>query len=193
MVDDGERDSDDVAPTAHGGERALVDDGERDSDDAAPTAAGAGERASGPAAAVNQLLPRILSRWLVFIGGQGTRAQPTTVQGWAAAAVGQRGQKTASLRGPRPSQGSFGVTVRTNNVYLVKLDQLGLVFEATEKAASASELRAKTSKSAVLPGAHARPCSCHSAVLVPVGALAPWCSSGPCARVIVRCSCPSVL
>ena len=32
-----------------------------------------------------------------------------------------------------------GVTVRTNNVYLVKPDQLGLVFEATEKAASASE------------------------------------------------------
>ena len=54
-------------------------------------------------------------------------------------------------------------------------------------------VRAKTSKSPVLPGAHARPCSCHSAVLVPVGALAPWCSSGPCARVIVRCSCPSVL
>ena len=54
-VDDGERDSDDVAPTVHDGERALVGDGERDSDDAAPTAAGAGERASGPAAAVNQL------------------------------------------------------------------------------------------------------------------------------------------
>ena len=36
-------------------------------------------------------------------------------------------------------------------------------------------------------------CSCHSAVLVPVGALAPWCSSGPCARVMVRCSYPSVL
>ena len=34
---------------------APVDDGERDSDDAAPTAAGAGERASGKAAAVNQL------------------------------------------------------------------------------------------------------------------------------------------
>ena len=54
-------------------------------------------------------------------------------------------------------------------------------------------LRAKTSKSAVLPGAHARPCSCHSAVLVLVRALAPGCSSGPCARVIVRCSYPSVL
>ena len=52
LVDDGERDSDDVAPTAHDGERALVDDGEHESDDAAPTAAGAGERASGPAAAI---------------------------------------------------------------------------------------------------------------------------------------------
>ena len=31
-------------------------------------------------------------------------------------------------------------------------------------------LRPRTSKSPVLPGAHARPCSCHSAVLVPVRA-----------------------
>ena len=47
--------------------------------------------------------------------------------------------------------------------------------------------RARTCSSPwVLVGAM---CSCHGAVLVLVRALAPGCSSGPCARVIVRCSC----
>ena len=44
----------------------------------------------------------------------------------------------------------------------------------------------------MLPGAHARPCSCHSAVLVPVRARVPSRSRSLVARVIVRCSCPSV-
>ena len=48
--------------------------------------------------------------------------------------------------------------------------------------------RARTCSSPwVLVGAM---CSCHGVVLVLVRALAPGCSSGPCARVIVRCSCP---
>ena len=51
--------------------------------------------------------------------------------------------------------------------------------------------RARTCSSPwVLVGAM---CSCHGAVLVLVRALAPGCSSGPCARVMVWCSCSYVL
>ena len=45
----------------------------------------------------------------------------------------------------------------------------------------------------MLPGAHTRPCSCHSAVLVPVRARVPLRSCSLVARVIVGCSYPPVL
>ena len=146
---------------------APVDDGERDSDDAAPTAAGAGERASGPAAAVNQL-PRgyhlVGEHSSYAVKGLGRSRQQYNSdqqQLWGSAAKGASSQSPVLYTGgeyyfensdcghetllmaafvtSRDRVKVVGVTVRTNNVYLVKLDQLGLVFEATEKAASASE------------------------------------------------------
>ena len=45
----------------------------------------------------------------------------------------------------------------------------------------------------MLAGAHTRPCSCYSAVLVPVRARVPSRSCSLFARVIVGCSYPSML
>ena len=146
----------------------LVDDGARENGDRGPKAAGAGEGGSAQAVAGRQL-PRgyhpVGEHSSYAVKGLGrSRQQYDSEQQqrrWGSAAKNASSQSPILYMGgeyyvensevqnepmimtafvtSRDRLKVVGVTAGTHKVYLLKLDQLGLVFEATEKAASASE------------------------------------------------------